>query len=64
MTWLAPPFFQCGQASVDITMSLAKGARAAGVYAVEGVKVIGIDAEGGRVRAVVTDQTRIACDKS
>jgi 4-methylaminobutanoate oxidase (formaldehyde-forming) len=53
-----------GQASPsDITMSLAKGARAAGVTLVEGVKVTGIDAEDGRVRAVVTDQARIACDK-
>jgi len=53
-----------GQASPsDITMSLAKGARAAGVTLAEGVKVTGIDAEGGRVRAVVTDQARIACDR-
>jgi sarcosine dehydrogenase len=53
-----------GQASPsDITMSLAKGARSAGVTIIEGVTVAGIDAEGGRVRAVVTDQGRIACDK-
>jgi sarcosine dehydrogenase len=53
-----------GQASPsDITMSLAKGARSAGVTIIEGVTVAGIDAEGGRVCAVVTDQGRIACDK-
>jgi sarcosine dehydrogenase len=53
-----------GQASPsDITMSLAKGARSAGVTIIESVTVAGIDAEGGRVRAVVTDQGRIACDK-
>jgi sarcosine dehydrogenase len=53
-----------GQASPsDITMSLAKGARSAGVTIIEGVAVAGTNAEGGRVRAVVTDQGRIACDK-
>ena len=53
-----------GQASPsDITMSLAKGARMGGVTIAEGVKVTGIEVEDGRVRAVVTDQGRIACDK-
>ena len=53
-----------GQASPsDITMSLAKGARAGGVTIAEGVTVTGIEVEDGRVRAVVTDQGRIACDK-
>jgi glycine cleavage system aminomethyltransferase T/glycine/D-amino acid oxidase-like deaminating enzyme len=53
-----------GQASPsDITMSLAKGARMAGVKIAEGVTVTGIEVENGRVRAVVTDQGRIACDK-
>ena len=53
-----------GQASPsDITMSLAKGARMAGVKIAEGVSVTGIEVESGRVRAVVTDQGRIACDK-
>ena len=53
-----------GQASpTDIAMSLAKGARNAGVKIVEDVKVTGVDVEGGRVRAVVTDQGRIVCDK-
>ncbi|HEY6670574.1 MAG TPA: FAD-dependent oxidoreductase, partial [Methyloceanibacter sp.] len=47
----------------DITMSLAKGARSAGVTISEGVRVTGIDVEGGRLRAVVTDEARIACDK-
>ncbi len=53
-----------GQASTsDITMSLANGARAGGVTIVEGVSVTGIEAGGGHLRAVVTDQGRIACDK-
>ncbi len=53
-----------GQASPsDITMSLAKGARNAGVTIREGVRVTGVEMEDGRVRAVVTDQGRIACDK-
>jgi 4-methylaminobutanoate oxidase (formaldehyde-forming) len=53
-----------GQASPsDITMSLAKGARMAGVKIAEGVTVTGIEVENGRVRAVVTAQGRIACDK-
>jgi 4-methylaminobutanoate oxidase (formaldehyde-forming) len=53
-----------GQASPsDITMSLAKGARMAGVGIVEDVTVTGIDVESGRVCAVVTDRGRIACDK-
>ncbi len=53
-----------GQASPsDITMSLAKGARMAGVSIVEDVTVTGIDVESGRVCAVVTDRGRIACDK-
>ncbi|MGH6736725.1 MAG: GcvT family protein [Methyloceanibacter sp.] len=53
-----------GQASPsDITMSLAKGARMAGVTIAEDVTVTGIEVEAGRVRAVVTDRGRIACDK-
>ena len=53
-----------GQASPsDIAMSLAKGARSAGVTIREGVKVTGVEVEGGRLRAVVTDQGRIACDQ-
>ena len=53
-----------GQASPsDITMSLAKGARNAGVTIREGVKVTGVEVEDGRVRAVTTNEGRIACDK-
>jgi sarcosine dehydrogenase len=53
-----------GQASPsDIAMSLAKGARQNGVTIAEGVKLTGIEVENGRVRAVVTDRGRIACDK-
>src|SRR4029078_1712129 len=53
-----------GQASPsDITMSLAKGARAGGVTIAEGVTGTGIEVEAEGVRAVVTDQGRIACDK-
>ena len=47
----------------DIAMSLAKGARQNGVSIAEEVKVTGIEVEAGRVRAVVTDKGRIACDK-
>ncbi|MCJ7599686.1 MAG: FAD-dependent oxidoreductase [Methyloceanibacter sp.] len=47
----------------DIAMSLAKGARQNGVTIAEEVKVTGIEVEAGRVRAVVTDKGRIACDK-
>ena len=53
-----------GQASPsDITMSLAKGARQGGVTIKEGVSVTAIEVESGRVRAVVTDQGRITCEK-
>jgi sarcosine dehydrogenase len=53
-----------GQASPsDIAMSLAKGARQNGVTVAESVKVTGIEIDSGRVRAVVTDKGRIACDK-
>ena len=53
-----------GQASPsDITMSLAKGARNAGVTIREGVQVTAIEVEGGVVQAVVTDQGRITCEK-
>jgi sarcosine dehydrogenase len=53
-----------GQASPsDIAMSLAKGARAAGVTIVEGIRVTDVEVEGGHLRAVVTNQGRIACDK-
>ena len=53
-----------GQASPsDITMSLAKGARNAGVTIKEGVSVTSVEIENRRLRAVITDQGRIECDK-
>ena len=53
-----------GQASPsDIAMSLAKGARMGGVTIEEGVRVTGVETDGERVRAVVTDKGRIACEK-
>ncbi len=53
-----------GQASPsDIAMSLAKGARMGGVTIREGVRVTGIEVEGGRVKAVLTSGGRIACEK-
>lgn len=51
-----------GQANpADITQALAKGARAAGVTLLEGVRVEGFEIEHGRVRAVSTDRGRIRC---
>jgi 4-methylaminobutanoate oxidase (formaldehyde-forming) len=53
-----------GQASPsDITMSLIKGARMGGVTIAEGVTVAGIEVKNSRVRAVLTDRSRVACDK-
>jgi sarcosine dehydrogenase len=53
-----------GQASPsDITMSLAKGARQGGVTIKEDVLVTAIETERGKVRAVVTDQGRVECEK-
>ena len=53
-----------GQASPsDIAMSLAKGARQAGVTIAEGIRVTAIEVEDGSVRAVVTDKGRITCEK-
>jgi 4-methylaminobutanoate oxidase (formaldehyde-forming) len=53
-----------GQANPsDIAMALAKGARMAGVTILEDVVVTGFEIEAGHVRAVMTDQGRIACDK-
>jgi 4-methylaminobutanoate oxidase (formaldehyde-forming) len=53
-----------GQASPsDITMSLAKGARQSGVTILEGIKLTGIEVVDGRVRAVMTTQGRIQCEK-
>src|SRR6476646_409306 len=53
-----------GQASPsDIAMSLAKGARNAGVKIFASVAVTGVEVEDGRVRAVAADKGRITCDK-
>lgn len=53
-----------GQASPsDIAMSLAKGARQNGVTIAEGVRITGIEVDNGKVRAVLTPECRIACDK-
>ncbi|WP_181705798.1 GcvT family protein [Chthonobacter rhizosphaerae] len=53
-----------GQASPsDITQSLAKGARQHGARIREGVAVIGFEVADGRVRAVLTSEGRIGCDK-
>lgn len=53
-----------GQASPsDITQALARGARAAGVAIREEVRVTGIAVEAGRVRAVVTDEGEVACER-
>ncbi|MBL8575250.1 MAG: FAD-dependent oxidoreductase [Hyphomicrobiaceae bacterium] len=53
-----------GQASPsDISAALAKGARMHGVTIKEGVSVTGIEVENGAVKAVVTNQGRIACEK-
>lgn len=47
----------------DVAMSLARGARTGGVTIVEGVAVVAVEQEKGRVRAVRTeDGDRIECD--
>jgi 4-methylaminobutanoate oxidase (formaldehyde-forming) len=52
-----------GQANPsDITMALAKGARQAGATIVERATVQALEVVDGRVRAVLTDRGRIACD--
>jgi len=51
-----------GQANPsDITLSLAKGARAAGARILEDTTVRSIDVEKGVIRGVVTDRGRIEC---
>ena len=53
-----------GQASPsDITMALAKGARLAGATICEDTEVLQIEVIDGVVKAVVTDQGRIECEK-
>jgi sarcosine dehydrogenase len=47
----------------DVTMALAKGARLAGVTICEDTEVIGIEVDRGIIRAVVTAQGRIECEK-
>ncbi len=47
---------------VDITMSLARGARMAGATIVEGVSVTAITQRGGAVTGVVTDHGTIAAE--
>ncbi len=52
-----------GQANPsDITMALAKGARMAGAQIFEDTKVIDLEIEKGRIRAVITNQGRIECE--
>ncbi len=53
-----------GQANPsDITQSLARGARMAGVTILEDTPVTRIVVENGRIRGVETPQGRIACEK-
>ena len=53
-----------GQANPsDITQALAKGARMAGASIFEDTKVTDLEVENGRIRAVITDQGRIECEK-
>ncbi len=47
---------------VDVTMSVAKGARMGGARIIEGVKVTGIRQKDGRVTGVVTEQGEIAAE--
>jgi len=47
---------------VDVTMSVAKGARMGGAKIFEGVKVTGIKKKDGRVTGVVTDHGEIAAE--
>ena len=53
-----------GQANPsDITQALARGARMAGAAIFEDTRVTDIEIEQGRIRAVVTENGRIACEK-
>lgn len=47
---------------VDVTMSMAKGARMKGVRIIEGVPATGVVVKAGRVAAVTTDQGDIECE--
>ena len=46
----------------DVTQALARGARTGGATIREGVRVTGIETRDGRVRAVLTDRGRVACE--
>lgn len=46
----------------DITQALARGARKGGAIVREGVRVLGVETEKGRVKAVLTDQGRVECE--
>jgi 4-methylaminobutanoate oxidase (formaldehyde-forming) len=53
-----------GQANPsDITQALARGARMAGASIFEDTKVLDIEIDKGRIRAVVTERGRIECEK-
>ena len=53
-----------GQANPsDITMALARGARMYGATICEDTEVLGIEVDGGVIKAVLTDQGRIDCEK-
>jgi sarcosine dehydrogenase len=53
-----------GQANPsDITQALAKGARMAGVSIFEDTEVFDLDIHKGRIRAVITAQGRIECER-
>ena len=47
---------------VDATMSLARGARNQGVTIVQGVSVVDVTSERGRVTGVVTDHGSVECE--
>ncbi|ANL63808.1 sarcosine dehydrogenase protein [Rhizobium phaseoli] len=53
-----------GQANPsDITQALAKGARMAGVSIFEDTEVLDLDIDKGRIRAVITAEGRIECER-
>ncbi len=47
---------------VDVTMSMARGARQLGVTIVQGVSATGVELRNGAVHAVVTDSGTIECE--
>ena len=52
-----------GQANPsDITQALARGARMAGAQIVEDCKVVDLEIEAGRIKAVITEAGRIKCE--